>query len=213
MALLYFGVKEMEQHMVDSLKIIDEIHQSISPEEMQAKINRLSHVEERKQARELLPKVMVWIKATQESLDGDHMHYFPEDPIYASLAPFDLTLDELKLFVNFYQFTPEEIMETESDDWSTKQVGYNGLVVDTLYGQGTVVRISLSPRIISHLWTIGHITTKTSNKDNSKQPQPFKSGSKFNTVKDVVFNPYTNKVGLLFMEDDSIVNRNKCIVL
>lgn len=41
-------------------------------------------------------------------------------------------------------------------------------------------------------------------------PKPFKSGNKCNTVKGVTINPYSNKVGFIFEEDDSIVDAHIC---
>lgn len=44
-----------------------------------------------------------------------------------------------------------------------------------------------------------------------KSGKPFKSGQKVNTVANEVANPYTDKPGYSFIEDDSIVNQEVCL--
>ena len=46
-----------------------------------------------------------------------------------------------------------------------------------------------------------------------KEPKPFKSGSKINTIKGVTMNPHINKVAYSFEEDDSVVNCDQVIIL
>lgn len=46
-----------------------------------------------------------------------------------------------------------------------------------------------------------------------KSPKPFKSGLKVNTVKGETVNPYTDKPAFTFLEDDSVVDREKCVIL
>lgn len=40
----------------------------------------------------------------------------------------------------------------------------------------------------------------------NKNPKPFKSGLRFNTIKGLTINPNTNKPAYTFEEDDSVVN-------
>lgn len=46
-----------------------------------------------------------------------------------------------------------------------------------------------------------------------KQPKPFKSGLKVNTVKGITTCPITGKVAYSFVEDDSIVRAEICEVV
>lgn len=46
-----------------------------------------------------------------------------------------------------------------------------------------------------------------------KQPKPFKSGNKINTIKGVTINPNTGKEAFLFEEDESCVNCDSIIIL
>lgn len=45
-----------------------------------------------------------------------------------------------------------------------------------------------------------------STKGRTKEPKPFKSGRKINTIKGVTINPNTNKEAFTFEEDDSCVD-------
>ena len=47
-------------------------------------------------------------------------------------------------------------------------------------------------------------------KVKKKTGKPFKSTFKVNTVKDLVINPYTQKIAFTFMEDDSNVECFRC---
>jgi hypothetical protein len=53
---------------------------------------------------------------------------------------------------------------------------------------------------------IGLKVRKTSRGPNNKEPKPFKSGFKINTVTGIEINPYIGKLGFTFKEDDSVVN-------
>ena len=44
-----------------------------------------------------------------------------------------------------------------------------------------------------------------------REPKPFKSGSKVNTVKEVATNPNTDRPAYLFEEDDSVVDCYLCL--
>ena len=44
-----------------------------------------------------------------------------------------------------------------------------------------------------------------------KEPKPFKSGSKVNTIKEVTTNPNTGKPAYLFEEDESVVDCFLCV--
>jgi hypothetical protein len=50
-------------------------------------------------------------------------------------------------------------------------------------------------------------------KVSKKSNKPFKSGSKINTVRGTVINPYTNKPAFVFFEDNSIVDQYICIAI
>jgi hypothetical protein len=60
---------------------------------------------------------------------------------------------------------------------------------------------------------IGQKVRKTSGNNNTKQPRPFKSGRKFNTVKGLVQHPTLNIPAFTFEEDDSIVECRRCILV
>ena len=47
-------------------------------------------------------------------------------------------------------------------------------------------------------------------KVRKRSGKPFKSGNKINTVKGEAINPYTEKPGYIFYEDNSIVNQEIC---
>jgi len=53
---------------------------------------------------------------------------------------------------------------------------------------------------------------KKSGNNNTLQPKPFKSGNKFNTVKDIVIHPIMGTPAYTFVEDDSIVECSRCIL-
>lgn len=46
-----------------------------------------------------------------------------------------------------------------------------------------------------------------------KKKKPFKSGEKFNTIKDVVINTNTGNPAFTFLEDDSCVDTHVCILM
>jgi hypothetical protein len=48
---------------------------------------------------------------------------------------------------------------------------------------------------------------------NGNESKPFKSGMKFNTIKSIVVNPYTNNMAYSFEEDDSCVDCKQIIIL
>lgn len=48
---------------------------------------------------------------------------------------------------------------------------------------------------------------------SNKNPKPFKSGLRVNTVKGMTTNPHTGKMAYTFYEDDSIVNCDKCKII
>lgn len=60
---------------------------------------------------------------------------------------------------------------------------------------------------------IGKKVKKTSGGGNKFEPKPFKSGLKINTIKGVTINPYSNKLAFTFLEDDSCVNCESCVVI
>lgn len=47
----------------------------------------------------------------------------------------------------------------------------------------------------------------------SKDKKPFKSGSKINTVKDIINHPILNIPAFTFEEDDSYVECRRCILI
>ena len=62
---------------------------------------------------------------------------------------------------------------------------------------------------------IGKKVSKTSPVRTSGRltPKPFKSGSKFNTVKDVIMHPILNIPAYTFEEDESYVECRRCVVI
>lgn len=58
---------------------------------------------------------------------------------------------------------------------------------------------------------IGNKTKKTSM--NNREPKPFKSGLKINTIKDVINHPQLNVPAYTFEEDESYVECRRCIIL
>jgi hypothetical protein len=59
---------------------------------------------------------------------------------------------------------------------------------------------------------IGRLVRKTSGRNNTKQSKPFKSGMKYNTIKDIVLHPILKVPAYSFEEDDSIVECSNCIL-
>lgn len=57
---------------------------------------------------------------------------------------------------------------------------------------------------------VGEKVTKKGNTRKNREPKPFKSGLKSNTVKALVVSPYTQKDAFSFFEDDSIVDCYIC---
>jgi len=53
--------------------------------------------------------------------------------------------------------------------------------------------------------SVGKLVRKKSGNDNTLQPKPFKSGRRFNTIKEV-------DPAFSFIEDDSVVECSRCIV-
>jgi hypothetical protein len=47
----------------------------------------------------------------------------------------------------------------------------------------------------------------------TKEPKPFKSGSKINTIKGVIVHPILNVPAYIFVEDDSFVECRRCFIL
>jgi len=47
----------------------------------------------------------------------------------------------------------------------------------------------------------------------NREPKPFKSGLKVNTVKGETINPHTGKTAYTFLEDDSIVDKECCKIV
>lgn len=58
---------------------------------------------------------------------------------------------------------------------------------------------------------IGKKTRKTSM--NNREPKPFKSGFKINTIKGVIDHPQLNVPAYTFEEDESYVECGRCIIL
>jgi hypothetical protein len=58
---------------------------------------------------------------------------------------------------------------------------------------------------------IGKKTRKTSM--NNREPKPFKSGFKINTIKGVIDHPKLNCLAYIFEEDESYVECRRCIIL
>lgn len=54
---------------------------------------------------------------------------------------------------------------------------------------------------------------KKRSKPKSSEPKPFKSGSKFNTIKGLAINPHTGNYAMTFEEDESIVDFNDIVLL
>ncbi len=60
---------------------------------------------------------------------------------------------------------------------------------------------------------IGKKVKKTSGGGNKFEPKPFKSGLKINTIKGVTIDPYSNKLAFTFVEDESCVKCESCVVI
>ena len=60
---------------------------------------------------------------------------------------------------------------------------------------------------------IGKCVRKTSGVNNTLEPKPFKSGLKFNTIKDVINHPVLNIPAYTFSEDDTYVECRRCVVV
>ena len=63
--------------------------------------------------------------------------------------------------------------------------------------------------MIDYSMMIGKRVQK-SRKKSTREPKPFKSGFKINTVKAVVVHPQTGEPGFTFQEDGSIVKCSIC---
>ena len=60
---------------------------------------------------------------------------------------------------------------------------------------------------------IGKKVTKSAKNHSGKEPKPFKSGNKVNTVRDVIVSPITSYPTFIFVEDDSFVDCHICDVI
>jgi hypothetical protein len=58
-----------------------------------------------------------------------------------------------------------------------------------------------------------YIGAKVSKVKESREPKPFKSGSKINTVKGVIMHPILNIPAFTFEEDESYVECRRCGVV
>ncbi len=67
--------------------------------------------------------------------------------------------------------------------------------------------------IETFICNIGKQVKKRSQKDNKLEPKPFKSGSKINTIKDIINHPILQIPAYLFEEDDSYVECRRCIII
>jgi hypothetical protein len=57
---------------------------------------------------------------------------------------------------------------------------------------------------------IGMKVSKTGSTRKNREPKPFKSGLKINTIKNLCENPNTGKPAFSFFEDDSVVDCHVC---
>lgn len=58
---------------------------------------------------------------------------------------------------------------------------------------------------------VGKLVRKKSGNNNTLAPKPFKSGRRFNTVKEFVVHPNTGQPAYSFIEDDSVVECSRCL--
>lgn len=66
--------------------------------------------------------------------------------------------------------------------------------------------------LVDKSW-IGQKVRKASGRSNQLSSKPFKSGNKVNTVKEIVNHPQLNVPAFTFLEDDSIVECRKCLLI
>ncbi len=59
---------------------------------------------------------------------------------------------------------------------------------------------------------VGQRVWKNPKTESKFEPKPFKSGSKFNTVKAVVVHEQTGRPGFSFVEDESVVECFRCSI-
>lgn len=66
--------------------------------------------------------------------------------------------------------------------------------------------------LVDKSW-IGQKVRKTSGRSNQLSSKPFKSGNKANTVREIVNHPQLNVPAFTFLEDDSIVECRRCLIV
>lgn len=66
--------------------------------------------------------------------------------------------------------------------------------------------------LVDKSW-IGQKVRKTSGRSNQLSSKPFKSGNKVNTVREIVNHPQLNVPAFTFLEDDSVVECRRCLIV
>lgn len=198
----------MEQHLIDSLKRVQETLDAMSPEEFLASWDKANHTKEKQQALLLAPKISQIIIDINRPIDPEGLHYFPE-----RFDDFEgkCTLEELKLFLNHLDVVDNKELvfkETEWEDCDFPNGQYHtihGVVFDLMWGQGCSINVYPSPSFDQYRQNIGHKV--------QKKRKPFKSGNRLNTVRGLIFHPQYYVPAYVFEEDDSYVSCDTCTVV
>lgn len=198
----------MEQYLKDSLKLVQEKLDAMTPEEFLTSWNEANHTKEKQQALLLAPKISQIIIDLNRPIDPEGLHYFPErfDDFKETC-----TLEELNLFLNYLDVVGNKDLvfkETEWEDCDFPNGQYHtihGVVFDLMWGQGCSINVYPSPSFDQYRQNIG--------KTVQKKRKPFKRGNKINTVKGLIFHPQLHVPAYVFEEDDSYVSCDTCTVV
>lgn len=112
---------------------------NMTPDQWSIHIDEVLHTKEMAQAEAVAPLVIEWLKNTGRKISSDDLWYHKDKFID---LPEGLTIENLKLFCDYYDFTHHPHSYWKDEECMFSHVLYyleNGLVVDVLSGQGTLV--------------------------------------------------------------------------
>lgn len=129
----------MDQYLKDALQKATESINNMTQEEWSAYLDKVMCTKETAQAQAIAPLVIEWLKNTGRKISSDDLWYHKDK--FVDL-PEGLTKENLTLFCDYYDFEHHpHSMWTDEECMFSHSIYYleNGLVVDVLSGQGTIV--------------------------------------------------------------------------
>lgn len=132
----------MDQYLKDALQKATESINNMTQEEWSAYLDKVMCTKETAQAQAIAPLVIEWLKNTGRKISSDDLWYHKDK--FVDL-PEGLTKENLTLFCDYYDFEKNPFSFWEDGECMFSHGIYyleNGLVVDVLSGQGTIVTYS-----------------------------------------------------------------------